>query len=62
MSEEVTITWDFLSPRNERWLEWYENGKRHLKRVTEEVYQAILARTSRNDARTIVADEDEFLQ
>jgi hypothetical protein len=41
----IQIIWDYLSPRNERWCEWVdENGKTHLKRVTEEEYAVITAK------------------
>jgi hypothetical protein len=37
------ITWDFVSPRGEHWLEWSKDGVRHLKIVTEEEYNALTA-------------------
>ena len=38
------ITWDYVSPRGEHWLEWFADGRRHLQRVTEEMYEAIKAK------------------
>lgn len=60
MNDEVRIEWDYLSPRNERWIEWYENGKRHLKRVSDELYQSILARCTVNMVKTVVETDDDL--
>ncbi len=48
----VVILWDYFSPRNERWLEWMENGKTKMKKVTEEFYQSIKARVAQPKQET----------
>ncbi len=40
----VQIIWDFVSPRAEHWLEWTEGKSTHLRRVSEEEYQEVLAK------------------
>ena len=54
----VRIAWDYVSPKGEHWLEWYESGKRHLKRVSEELYLSILARCTVNTVKKVEDDLD----
>ena len=35
------IIWDYVSPRNEHWLEWDDGKQTHLKRVSQEEYKAV---------------------
>ena len=43
---KVRIIWDYISPRKEHWLEWCdENGKTHLRRVTQDEYYDILEKS-----------------
>jgi len=43
---EVSIIWDYTSPRGDKWTEWIENGRTHMRRVTEEFYQELLKRAT----------------
>lgn len=56
----VVILWDYLSPRDERWLEWLENGKTKMKKVTDDFYQSIKARVEQPKQET--EDDLSFLE
>ena len=57
-SSKILITWDFISPRGQHWLEWVENGRRKLKIVTDEFYATIKEKATRAiEPQT----EDDFL-
>jgi len=51
-----SITWHFECNDGTHYVEWIEDTVKSLRRVTEEVYQAILNRLNN------INEEEEFLQ
>ena len=49
MDDQIKILWNFKQEGKLRYLEWVEKGKTTMKRVTEEFYQALVAKPKQTE-------------